>query len=129
MLEKKWYVVRTYSGHENKVKAYIENEVAQAGLGEKVTSVIVPSEKVFEVKDGKKKSKTRDLLPGVHSSRRSRQDDDALILNTPSVIGFVGPKNAPGAAAGLRVRRLIGKIEETEGRRSRSRFPSSRGCR
>ena len=46
MPEKKWYVVRTYSGHENKVKAYIENEVAQAGLGEKVTSVIVPSEKV-----------------------------------------------------------------------------------
>ena len=61
---KRWYVVRTYSGHENKVKAYLENEIVQAGLGERITAVIVPSEKVFEVKDGKKKSKTRTFFPG-----------------------------------------------------------------
>jgi transcriptional antiterminator NusG len=98
-VDKKWYVVRTYSGHENKVKAYLENEAAQTGLAEKISSVIVPSEKVFEVKDGKKNSKTRTFFPGY-------------ILVEPSVISFVGPKNAPAPLQPSEVRRLIGKIEE-----------------
>ena len=110
MSEKKWYVVRTYSGHENKVKAYIENEIAQAGLGEKVTSVIVPSEKVFEVKDGKKKSKTRTFFPGyILVEAILDKTTTHIILNTPSVISFVGPKNAPAPLQASEVRRLIGR--------------------
>jgi transcription termination/antitermination protein NusG len=112
-LEKKWYVVRTYSGHENKVKAYLENEIAQAGLSERVTSVIVPSEKVFEVKDGKKKSKTRTFFPGyILVEAVLDKITTHLILNTPSVISFVGPKNAPAPLQAGEVRKLIGKIEE-----------------
>jgi transcriptional antiterminator NusG len=112
-VDKKWYVVRTYSGHENKVKAYLENEVAQAGLGDKVSSVIVPSEKVFEVKDGKKKSKTRTFFPGyILVEAILDKTTTHLILNTPSVISFVGPKNAPAPLQAWEVRRLIGKIEE-----------------
>jgi transcription termination/antitermination protein NusG len=111
--DKKWYVVRTYSGHENKVKAYIENEVAQASLAEKIGSVIVPSEKVFEVKDGKKKSKTRTFLPGyILVEAILDKTTTHLILNAPSVISFVGPKNAPAPLQPPEVRRLIGKIEE-----------------
>jgi transcriptional antiterminator NusG len=83
-VEKKWYVLRTYSGHENKVKAYIENEVTQSGLEDRVASVIVPSEKVIEVKDKKKRSKTRTF----------------------------GPKNEPAPLQPAEVRRLIGRIEE-----------------
>jgi transcriptional antiterminator NusG len=112
VVEKKWYVVRTYSGHENKVKAYIENEIAQAGLGERVGSVIVPSEKVFEVKDGKKKSKTRTFFPGyILVEAILDKETTHIILNTPSVISFVGPKNAPAPLQTGEVRRLIGKIE------------------
>ncbi len=112
-MDKKWYVVRTYSGHENKVKAYLENEAAQAGLAEKISSVIVPSEKVFEVKDGKKKSKTRTFFPGyILVEAVLDKATQHLILNTPSVISFVGPKNAPAALQPSEVRRLIGKIEE-----------------
>ena len=112
-MEKKWYVVRTYSGHENKVKAYIENEIAQAGLQEMVTSVVVPSEKVFEVKDGKKKSKTRTFFPGyILVEAVLDKTTTHIILNTPSVISFVGPKNAPVPLQPSEVRRLIGKIEE-----------------
>lgn len=112
-MDKKWYVVRTYSGHENKVKAYLENEAAQAGLAEKISSVIVPSEKVFEVKDGKKKSKTRTFFPGyILVETVLDKATQHLILNTPSVISFVGPKNAPAALQPSEVRRLIGKIEE-----------------
>jgi transcriptional antiterminator NusG len=112
-VDKKWYVVRTYSGHENKVKAYLENEAAQAGLSEKISSVIVPSEKVFEVKDGKKKSKTRTFFPGyILVEAVLDKATQHLILNTPSVISFVGPKNAPAPLQPSEVRRLIGKIEE-----------------
>lgn len=112
-MEKKWYVVRTYSGHENKVRAYIENEVAQAGLGEHVGSVIVPSEKVFEMKDGKKKSKTRTFFPGyILVEAALDKTVTHLILNAPSVISFVGPRNTPAPLQAAEVRRLIGKIEE-----------------
>ncbi len=112
-MEKKWYVVRTYSGHENKVKAYIDNEVAQAGLQDLVGAVVVPSEKVFEVKDGKKKSKTRTFFPGyVLVEAILDKTTLHLIQNTPSVISFVGPKNAPAPLQPSEVRRLIGKIEE-----------------
>jgi transcriptional antiterminator NusG len=112
-LDKKWYVVRTYSGHENKVKAYIENEVTQAGLGDRIATVIVPSEKVFEVKDGKRKSKTRTFFPGYILIEAALDKDVMhMILNTPSVISFVGPKNAPAPLQPAEVRRLIGKIEE-----------------
>jgi len=112
-VDKKWYVVRTYSGHENKVKAYLENEAAQAGLADRISSVIVPSEKVFEVKDGKKKSKTRTFFPGyILVEAILDKATQHLILNTPSVISFVGPKNAPAPLQPSEVRRLIGKIEE-----------------
>ncbi len=106
-------MLRTYSGHENKVKAYIENEIAQAGLEEKVSSVIVPSEKVFEVKDGKKRSKTRTFFPGyILIEADLDKTVTHLILNTPSVISFVGPKNEPAPLQPAEVRKLIGKIEE-----------------
>jgi transcription termination/antitermination protein NusG len=112
-LDKKWYVVRTYSGHENKVKAYLEKEIAQAGLTEKVVSVIVPSEKVFEVRDGKKKSKTRTFFPGyILVEAILDKTTTHIILNTPSVISFVGPKNTPVPLQTAEIRRLIGKIEE-----------------
>ncbi len=105
-------MVRTYSGHENKVKAYIENEISQAGLTERVGSVIVPSEKVFEVKDGKKKSKTRTFFPGYILVEAVLDTQVThIILNTPSVISFVGPKNAPAPLQPVEVKRLIGKIE------------------
>lgn len=111
--EKKWYVVRTYSGHENKVKAYLESEVARAGLQEKISNVLVPSEKVFEVKDGKKKSKTKNFFPGyILVEAILDEKTKYLILNTPSVMSFVGSKEKPVPLQPDEVRRLIGKIEQ-----------------
>ena len=111
--EKKWYVVRTYSGHENKVKAYLENEVALAGLNDRVGSVLVPSEKVFEVKEGKKKSKTKNFFPGyILVEAVLDKETKHLILNAPFVMSFVGPKGEPVPLQPDEVRRLIGKIEE-----------------
>ena len=101
-MDKKWYVLRTYSGHENKVKAYIENEIAQAGLSDKVGSVIVPSEKVFEVKDGKKKSKTRTFFPGyILVEADPRQDHHAHDSEHPVGDQLRRPEERARAAAGL----------------------------
>jgi len=112
-MEKKWYVVRTYSGHENKVKAYLDNEINVLGLVDKISNVLVPSEKVFEVKDGKKKSRTKTFFPGyILVEAELDEKVKHLILNTPSVMSFVGPKNSPVPLRPDEVRRLIGKIEE-----------------
>ncbi|PIU44847.1 MAG: transcription termination/antitermination factor NusG [Ignavibacteriales bacterium CG07_land_8_20_14_0_80_59_12] len=113
-MAKKWYVVRTYSGHENKVKAYLENEVQNEGLGEKITNVLVPSEKVFEIKGGKKRSKTRTFFPGYILVEADLDEKvKYVITNTPSVMSFVGPKGMPVPLHPDEVRRLVGRIGET----------------
>jgi transcriptional antiterminator NusG len=112
-LEKKWYVVHTYSGHENKVKAFLDNEITVAGLGDKIANVLVPSEKVFEMREGKKKSKTKTFFPGyILIEAVLDKEIRHLILNTPSVMNFVGPKNEPLPLQPDEVKRIIGKIEE-----------------
>jgi transcriptional antiterminator NusG len=114
-VEKRWYVVRTYSGHEAKVKAYLESEIARLNLGDKITNVMIPSEKVVEVKDGKKKAKVKNFLPGyVVVEMVLDKETMHVILEAPSVLGFVPDKNNPSPLQPDEVRRLVGKIEEKE---------------
>lgn len=114
-MEKRWYVVRTYSGHEAKVKAYLESEIARLKLGDKITNVMIPSEKVVEVKDGKKKAKVKNFLPGyVVVEMVLDKETTHVILEAPSVLGFVPDKNNPSPLQPDEVRRLVGKIEEKE---------------
>lgn len=114
-MEKRWYVVRTYSGHEAKVKAYLESEIARLNLGDKITNVMIPSEKVVEVKDGKKKAKVKNFLPGyVVVEMVLDKETTHVILEAPSVLGFVPDKNNPSPLQPEEVRRLVGKIGEKE---------------
>ena len=62
--DKKWYVVRAVSGQENKIKTYIENEIARLGLGDFVEEVLVPTEKVVQIRNGKKINKEKVYFPG-----------------------------------------------------------------
>ncbi len=111
--QKKWYVIRTYSGHENRVKAHLENEVKIAGLGDKITNVLVPSEKIFEIKDGKKKSKSKTFFPGyILVEAIIDKSTKHLILSTPSVISFVGSKGEPTPLREEEIKRLLGRMEE-----------------
>ena len=114
--ELKWYVVRTFSGHENKVKNLIEAELRDnERLKAKVEDVLVPTEKVFEVKDGKKKSKTKNFFPGyilVKADLDNQVKD--FILNTPSVMGFLGTKNNPNPLQPEEVKRIVGRITQDE---------------
>lgn len=114
-MDKRWYVVRTYSGHEAKVKAYIEGEVLRLNLGDRIGSVLIPSEKVIEVKDGKKKAKVKNFFPGyVLVEAVIDKETTHLISEAPSVLGFVPDKNNPTPLQPDEVRRLIGKMEEKE---------------
>jgi transcriptional antiterminator NusG len=116
-LEQKWYVVRTFSGHEGKVKNFIDLELKEnEKLRAKISEVLVPSEKVFEVRDGKKRSKTKNFFPGyilVQADLDAQVKD--FILNTPSVMGFLGSKNAPNPLQPEEVKRIVGRLSTVEG--------------
>jgi transcription termination/antitermination protein NusG len=114
-LDKRWYVLRTYSGHEAKVKTYLDTEIARIGLQEKISNVLIPSEKVFEIKDGKKKSRLKNFFPGyILVEAVLDKETTHLILEAPSVMGFVPDKNNPAPLQPEEVRRLIGKMEQKE---------------
>ena len=114
-MDKRWYVLRTYSGHETKVKTYLETEIARIGLQEKISNVLIPSEKVFEIKDGKKKSRLKNFFPGyILVEAVLDKESTHLILEAPSVMGFVPDKNNPAPLQPEEVRRLIGKMEQKE---------------
>ncbi len=114
-VDKRWYVVRTYSGHESKVKVYLESEVARMTMGDRISSVLIPSEKVIEMKDGKKKTKMRNFFPGyVLVEAVLDKETTHLILEAPSVLGFVPDKHNPAPLQPGEVRRLIGKMEQKE---------------
>ena len=114
-MDKRWYVLRTYSGHEAKVKTYLDTEIARIGLQEKISNVLIPSEKVFEIKDGKKKSRLKNFFPGyILIEAVLDKESTHLILEAPSVMGFVPDKNNPAPLQPEEVKRLIGKMEQKE---------------
>ena len=97
MAEAKWYVVHTYSGYENKVKANIEKTIENnKRLAEQILEVRVPMEEVVEVKNGVKKTVQRKLFPGYVLLNMDMNDDTWYIIrNTRGVTGFVGPGSKP----------------------------------
>jgi len=115
-MEFKWYVVRTFSGHENKVKSLLENELGDnEKLREKIQEILVPTEKVFEVKDGKKKSRTKNFFPGYILVKVDLDNQvKEFILNTPSVMSFLGTKNNPNPLQPEEVKRIVGRITQDE---------------
>ena len=109
----RWYAIRSYSGHEKKVKQYIEHEVRIRGWEDKIAYVVVPEEKVYEMRDGKKRTKTRNFYPGyVLIQCVLDTQTKHLILEAPSVISFVGPKNTPVPLRKEEVERIRGRMEE-----------------
>lgn len=112
----KWYVVRTFSGHENKVKTLIENELKDnEELRAKIFEVLVPTEKVFEIKDGKKRTKKKNFFPGyilICADLDVKVKD--FILNTPSVMGFLGNPKNPLPLLPDEVKRIVGRISQSD---------------
>ena len=92
----KWYVVHTYSGYENKVATDIENAVENRKLHDLIAGVMVPTEKVVEIKDNKKREVERKIFPGYVLVNMIMTDDSWYVVrNTPGVTGFVGSATKP----------------------------------
>lgn len=92
----KWYVVHTYSGYENKVKANLEKIVENRGMKDYILDIIVPMEEQIEIKDGKKKATLRKVFPGYVLIKMIMTDESWYIVrNTRGVTGFVGPGSKP----------------------------------
>jgi transcription termination/antitermination protein NusG len=90
-MEKNWYVVHTYSGYENKVKANLEKRVESMGMADKIFRVVVPEEEETEIKNGKKKVVKKKVFPGYVLVEIIMTDDSWYVVrNTPGVTGFVG---------------------------------------
>jgi len=92
----KWYVVHTYSGYENKVKANLEKIVENRNMQEFILDIVVPMEEQIEIKDGKKKATLRKVFPGYVLVKMIMTDESWYVVrNTRGVTGFVGPGSKP----------------------------------
>jgi len=112
---KKWYVVRAVSGQENKIKTYIENEISRLGLSDYVDQVLVPTEKVIQIRNGKKINKERVYFPGYIMIQANLSGEiPHIIRSITNVIGFLGETKG-GDPVPLRqseVNRMLGKVDE-----------------
>lgn len=112
---KKWYVVRAVSGQENKVKDYIEREISHLGMSDYVSQVLVPLEKVYQIRNGKKVSKERNYFPGYILVEAALVGEVThIIKSVPGVIGFLGATKGgdPVPLRSSEVNRILGKVDE-----------------
>ncbi|MCD4772677.1 MAG: transcription termination/antitermination protein NusG [Bacteroidales bacterium] len=110
---KKWYVIKAISGKEKKVKEYLENEIDRLKLNDYITQILIPTEKVFQVRKGKKISKERNYFPGYILIEAVLVGEVLhIIKNIPNVIGFLGTKGEPDAIRPAEVNRILGKVDE-----------------
>jgi transcription termination/antitermination protein NusG len=110
-----WYVVHTYSGFENKAKLALEDSIRRAGLDHKFGDVIVPTEKVVEVKDGQKRTTTRKVYPGyLFVNMEVDNETWHLVRSTPKVTGFIGGSRNPPPIPDDEVRRITQQMDEEE---------------
>lgn len=114
-IQKKFYVLRAISGKENKVREYLENEIKNTDLGEYVTQVLIPTEKVFTIRNGKKVMKERAYLPGYVLVEAALLGEVAHRLKTiPNVIGFLGGSDNPVPLRPAEVNRILGTVDELQ---------------
>ncbi len=113
-MAKRWYVVHAYSGYENKVKERLQEHIERAGLDDYFGRILVPSEEVIEVRDGKKRKSERKFFPGyVLVEMEMNEDTWHLVRNVPQVMGFIGgTSERPAPITQKEVDRILQKVEE-----------------
>ncbi len=110
---KKWYVVRAISGKEKKVKEYLESEIKRLQIQEFISQVLIPTEKVYQIRKGKKISKERNYFPGYVLIEADLSGEiPHIIKNIPNVMGFLGTKGEPEPIRESEVKRILGKVDE-----------------
>ena len=118
----RWYVINTYSGHENKVKHNLEHRIETMGQRQRVRQVVVPTEQISEMKDGQKVQTERRTMPGyVLVNMDLNEDSWTLVKGTPGVTGFVGAQQKPVPLSQTEIDRLLNR-ETAERPRTRAQF-------
>ncbi|MGK7395936.1 MAG: transcription termination/antitermination protein NusG [Candidatus Cyclobacteriaceae bacterium M3_2C_046] len=121
MGELKWYVVRVVSGQEKKIKSYLETEITRQNLQDFIPQVLIPSEKVYEMRNGKKRVRERNFFPGYVLVSADLTNGEAyhLVNSIPGVIGFLGASGGSNAKTPVPLRqseinRILGKVDEVD---------------
>ncbi len=109
---RRWYVIHTYSGYENKVKKNLEQRIKTMGMQDRIFQVIVPTEEVVELKGGQRRTVERRIFPGYVLVQMILDDDSwSVVRNTPDVTGFVGIGNQPTPLSEEEVERILKRME------------------
>lgn len=112
---KKWYVLRAISGKESKVQEFIESEMKNSSLGNHVSQVLIPTEKVYQSRNGKKVLKERSYLPGYVLVEAELVGEVPHVLrNIPNVLGFLGGTENPQIVMPAEMNRILGKVDELQ---------------
>jgi transcriptional antiterminator NusG len=119
----RWYVINTYSGHENKVKQNLEHRLVSLGQQRAVRQVVVPTESVSEMKDNQKITIEKRTMPGyVLVNMQLDEDSWGVVRGTPGVTGFVGSEHKPVPLTQGEVDRLLHRTEVATAPRTRAQF-------
>lgn len=112
-IEKKWYVLRAVSGKENKVKEYIEADIKNGDFGNYVSQVLIPTEKVHQIRNSKKVVKEKNYLPGYVLVEAALVGEiPHLLRNVPNVLGFLGGMENPTPLRSSEISRILGTVDE-----------------
>ncbi len=110
---KKWYVIHTHSGYENKVKDALLNRASILGMKEVISQILIPTEKVSEIKDGEKRITNRKFFPGyVLVEMEMTEKSWYLIRNTPGITGFVGDRKKPTPLDENEIQSIVKQVKE-----------------
>ena len=109
---RRWFVIHTYSGYENKVKTNLEHRIQSMDMGDKIFQVLVPTEEEIEIKNGKRHPIERKIFPGYVLVEMVMTDDSWYVVrNTPGVTSFVGSGNKPTELSDTEVRQILRQIK------------------
>ncbi len=113
MADLKWYVVHTYSGHEQKAKRHLESSIAQYALEDKIGQILIPTEEVTEMKHGKRSTSTKKFLPSyMLIEMELDKQTEHIVRNTPGVTSFVGTAGKPVPVTQEEVDRVMGQMDD-----------------
>ena len=108
-----WYVVHTYSGYENKVRAALEERIKSYGVSHLFSDIFIPSERVVELVKGEKRTSSRKFFPGYIFVKMELNDETwHIIKNTPKVTGFIGDKQNPSPISEREVEEIIQQVND-----------------
>lgn len=111
--EKNWFVIHTYSGHEERVRKNLEQRIKFMDSGSDVSQIIVPTEDEIEVRSGRRRTVTKKILPGYVLIQMLMTDDSwSMVRNTPGVTGFVGSGGKPTPLEETEIRSILKQMED-----------------